>query len=183
MSEISKLDATRRFSPAPIWAGLAFAVAMGVCLRLTTGSAHAAFHGGFWSGVVFALVIAKIMNVSLKANAPTPDGKAEGFDADETIRHYGLANHKKGLEAVGGKLYLTDRRLRFRSHAFNFQPHDASYDLDDIASVEPARSLGIIPNRIVLHMKHGGKEAFVVSGRAEWVSAIQIALDEEPRAS
>ena len=176
MTSEESLAASKRFSPAPLYSGLAFAPAMGICLWLITGSRYAAFHGGFWSGVVFALVLAKIMNVSLKANAPAPDGKAEGFDAEERVVHYGLANHQKGVEAVGGKLYLTGERLRFRSHKLNFQTHDISWNLDEIESVEPTRSLGIIPNRVLVRMKTGARESFVVSGREAWVNAIRSAV-------
>lgn len=39
----------------------------------------------------------------------------------ETILKEGPANLKRGLEVVGGRLWLTSQRLAFKSHAFNIQ--------------------------------------------------------------
>ena len=77
---------------------------------------------------------------------------------------------------MGGKLFLTDKRLRFRSHKINFQKHDESYPIETIASVEPSRSLGIIPNGLLVHLRDGRRERFVVTGRGDWVSSIRDAL-------
>jgi len=40
-----------------------------------------------------------------------------------------------GAEAVGGKLFLTNRRLVFKSHKLNIQNHELSIHLIDIANV------------------------------------------------
>jgi hypothetical protein len=106
------------------------------------------------------------------------DGRAAGFDADETVLRHGPANHFKGIEGVGGKLFLTNKRLRFRSHKINVQTHDESYPIEMIASVEPSRSLGIIPNGLLVHLRDGHRERFVVAGRGDWVSSIRSALEK-----
>jgi hypothetical protein len=96
--------------------------------------------------------------------------------------HHGPANHYKGFEAVGGRLFLTSKRLRFRSHKLNVQSHDESYPVDIIISVEPARTLGVVPNGVLVHLRDGRHERFVVGGRAEWVARLR-AVTADARAT
>ncbi len=90
----------------------------------------------------------------------------------------GLANHFKGIEAVGGRLRLTDRRLVFESHSLNFQNHADSWALADIAGVRPVRTLGIVPNGIAVRLVDGTDERFVVSNRTAWIRAIASAIGQ-----
>ncbi|HEX8793118.1 MAG TPA: hypothetical protein VF765_19370 [Polyangiaceae bacterium] len=157
-------------------AGVVFGACMGACIYGWTGSGYYAFHGGFLSGFAFALATAAFLRVSMTTTHLELDGRAAGFDEDEKVLRVGPANHFKGLEGVGGKLFLTNRRLRFRSHKINFQSHDESYPIETIASVEPASSLGIIPNGLLVHMRDGRRERFVVTSRAAWVSSLRSVL-------
>jgi hypothetical protein len=159
-----------------VQAGVVFGVAMGLFLYWTTGSAYYGFHGGFWSGVAFGWGIAKFLKVSVSTTRLELGAREAGFDPDERVLHWGPANHFKGIEAVGGKLFLTNKRLRFRSHKLNVQRHDESYPVDAIDSVLPARTLGIVPNGVLVRLRDGRQERFVVGGRAEWVSRLQHAL-------
>lgn len=156
-----------------VLAGLVFGIAMGVVLFVTTGSGYYGFHGGFFSGAAFGWALAKMLKVSApRPEAPALDPRAADCDDGEVVLMHGPANHFKGIEAVGGRLLLTNRRLRFRSHAFNIQKHDESYPLEAIRRVEPARSLGIIPNALLVSMADGRRERFVCIRRTEWVSRI-----------
>lgn len=38
---------------------------------------------------------------------------------EETLLREGAAHLQRGMETVGGRLFLSDRRLPFRSHPFN----------------------------------------------------------------
>ena len=44
-------------------------------------------------------------------------------------------SHIKGIESVGGKLYVTTKRLYFKSHRFNIQNHSCEIAIKDIKSV------------------------------------------------
>ncbi|MGZ5662843.1 MAG: hypothetical protein ACXWG6_15860 [Usitatibacter sp.] len=158
-----------------ILGGLVFGVAMGLFLGLQTGSLYYGFHGGFFCAVAFGFAIKRFLKVSMASPRLALDAVAAGFSADETVVHHGPANHFKGIEAVGGKLFLTNQRLVFRSHRFNVQAHEESYPLDEIVSTEPARTLGIVPNGLLLQMRDGRRERFVVGGRSEWVSLLRRA--------
>ena len=45
------------------------------------------------------------------------------LDTDEKEIKVAGANHVVGMEAVGGKLLLTNKRLVFKSHFLNIQTH------------------------------------------------------------
>ena len=91
---------------------------------------------------------------------------------NETIIKEGPANHFVGMESVGGKLYLTNQRLFFKSHALNVQVHEASYRLDEIVSMKPRNTLGIIPNGMGVLLKSGQEERFVVYRRQDWMAKV-----------
>ena len=158
--------------PHVLLAGLVFGAGLGAFLFLQTGSAYYGFHGGFFAGAVFAFAMAKISKTSFAAPRPLPSAEEAGCDAGEAIVFAGAANHFKGIESVGGRLFLTDRRLRFRSHRFNVQAHDESYALGDITHVEPSRTLGFVPNGLLVHLKDGRRERFVVADRATWLARL-----------
>jgi len=153
--------------------GVAFGLGMGVFIGVMTGSVTYGFHGAFVSGFAFGLAVKTFLKISMSTPHLEMDARAAGFDADESVIHVGPANHFKGIESVGGKLFLTNRRLRFRSHKVNVQMHDESYPLQEIASVEPARTLGIIPNGLLVHLRDGRRERFVVMSRGAWVERIR----------
>ena len=87
---------------------------------------------------------------------------------DEELLHDGPANHFLNLESVGGWLYLTDKRLFFRSHKFNIQSHEWSLLLSEIDNVQTNRTLGIMPNRFQVTSISGEVDNFVVYGNQNW---------------
>ena len=70
-----------------------------------------------------------------------------GLAAGETLLREGAANLQRGVETVGGRLFLTDRRLLFRSHGFNVQDGDTEIPLARIRGARPCwtRLLGVLP--------------------------------------
>jgi hypothetical protein len=165
-----------------IQSGLLAGMVAGFVIYRLGGSGYYAFHGGFLSAIAVGWIVKRVLNVSMAVPAPVIDARENGFDPDETIVHHGPANHYKGFEAVGGRLFLTSKRLRFRSHKLNVQSHDESYPVDIIISVEPARTLGVVPNGVLVHLRDGRHERFVVGGRAEWVARLR-AVTADARAT
>jgi hypothetical protein len=155
-----------------VLAALLFGVPMGVYFGFVSGSAAHGAVSGLLGGAAFGAFVGIFLKVSMSSSRLEMEGQAAGFDADETVAHFGPANHFKGAEGVGGKLYLTNKRLRFRSHKINLNNHDESYALGEIAGVEPVRTLGIVPNGVLVRLRDGRGERFVVTGRADWVKQI-----------
>jgi hypothetical protein len=79
------------------------------------------------------------------------------------------ANHYKGLEAVGGKLLLTNERLIFKSHRINIQNHQLSIDLARLVKIDRFKNLGLVNNGISVTTESGTTEKFVVSNVEEWL--------------
>lgn len=101
----------------------------------------------------------------------------------------GAANMQRGIEAVGGRLFLTDARLVFHSHAFNVQTGVTEVPLHEVRSVARCWTrlfglLPLVPNSISVRTDRA-EHRFVVFGRAGWVEAIRsavAALDAVPLA-
>lgn len=82
------------------------------------------------------------------------------------------ANHFKGIEAVGGKLYLTNKRLVFKSHKINFQKHQLSINLSDILKVDKYKPFSIANNGLLIKTTDNKIEKFVVQKREAWVEQL-----------
>ena len=93
-------------------------------------------------------------------------------DPDETILFETPANHFKGMEGVGGRLYFTNRRLIFKSHKLNIQNHQLSIDLSDIKQVDRYKTLGLVNNGLAITTINGKIEKFVVEKVEEWVNLL-----------
>ena len=96
---------------------------------------------------------------------------------DETIIKEGLANMRRGILWVGGKLFLTDQRLVFEPHAFNIRRGATIIPLSSVTGVRKCWTkflnlIPVAPNGIAVSSKEGNKYRFVVWGRQEWVSTI-----------
>jgi hypothetical protein len=79
------------------------------------------------------------------------------------------ANHFKTGEGVGGKLYLTNKQLVFRSHSFNLEKHQLSISLSDIKQLEKYTKLGVVNNGLSVTTSDGRTERFVVKEVQDWV--------------
>ncbi len=97
---------------------------------------------------------------------------------DEVPVKDGAANLQRGIETVGGWLYLTDLRLIFEPHTQNVQKHIEVINLRDIVFAQTAWTLflsliPVFPNSILLSTKQGSGYRFVVSNRTSWIKLIQ----------
>ena len=96
---------------------------------------------------------------------------------NEQVLKQGGANLQRGLETVGGKLYLTNQRLVFEAHKLNIQTGNTEINLSDIQSIEKCwtKLLGIIPlmpNSLAVYTKTAKEYRFVLFGRGAWAEEI-----------
>ena len=94
----------------------------------------------------------------------------------ETVLREGPANLQRGIETVGGKLWLTNARLVFRAHAFNVQTGETQIALDDVTGVKPCWTkflnvLPLAPNSLAATTEEA-EFKFVLFGRKKWAVAI-----------
>jgi hypothetical protein len=129
---------------------------------------------GFASITIFPRMLKAVMiPVAAKLERSV---SAPALEDDEQVLLDEGANHFKGIERVGGKLALTNKRLLFRSHKFNIQNHIESILLSQIASVEKGKhSSG---NVVRVNLKDGQAHFFGVISPPLWVETLsnQISL-------
>jgi hypothetical protein len=147
--------------------GLAFTVLFGAYLGAMHGFSLAIIEAPI-AGILFGLAI-YVFTKSKTVKQQT----ALRNSADKEILHSGLANHFKGLEACGGRLYLLANELEFQSHSFNIQNHSLSLPLDQIKKLSFYNTLGIIPNGMAIETKFGTTEKFVLQDRKRWKTEIE----------
>jgi hypothetical protein len=108
--------------------------------------------------------------VSKKMWNSLPDVELE---SDENLRKQEGAAHFNGLEAVTGKLTLTNKRLVFLSHKYNTQNHREEISVDQIVTATPGEADK--PNRekvFTLKLKNNESHRFVVHSSSEWINLL-----------
>ncbi|HEY6154725.1 MAG TPA: hypothetical protein VIW07_13375 [Candidatus Udaeobacter sp.] len=155
-----------RFVVSTLRSGIPFGIAMAITIWFIVGS-RLALSGGVVAGLLFGILMAAFVTFQRRRFlAQQPDFP------DEEVVWQGPANHFFNGEGVGGWLYLTTRRLFFRSHAVNIQRHETNLLLADIAEATPRLTAGFIPNGLLVRTASGAEERFVVDGRKRWCSEI-----------
>jgi len=106
------------------------------------------------------------------------------LNENEQIIKQGAASLQKGLETVGGKLFLTNHRLVFEAHKMNIQGGNTEINLSDIHSSAKAwtKFLGLIPlmpNTLAIHTDSGQEYRFVLFGRGAWETAINTIKNKQ----
>ncbi len=120
---------------------------------------------GMISGVFFGIIIYFFLRYSQNKIQEREEASEMNL---EGLIFQGAANHFKGLEAVGGKLYLTETHLKFMSHNLNIQNHEWEVSLTRIERIEKAKSIGLLNNRINVYIESGEKEIFVLNQQQKW---------------
>ncbi|HEX8636946.1 MAG TPA: hypothetical protein VF692_02700 [Pyrinomonadaceae bacterium] len=123
---------------------------------------------GLLGGILFGLGMA--LFVKYQSNKFT---QTRPLISDENIVKEGPANHLLKLEGVGGWIYLIDSRLIFVSHKFNIKNHELSIPLSEISIAESGKTLGILSNRLILNLKNGQIEKFIVNDAKNWANHIE----------
>ena len=95
----------------------------------------------------------------------------------ETPVKEGAANLQRGLETVGGRLYLTNQRLVFESHAVNIQTGPTIIPLANITATRKCWTkllnlIPLVPNSVGVATTEGKEHRFVTFGRQSWIEAI-----------
>jgi len=89
----------------------------------------------------------------------------------------GAANLQRGIETVGGRLYLTNQRLIFESHAINIQSGETIIPLASVTGVRKCWTkflnlIPLVPNSVAVATKEGTEYRFVTFSRQAWIDAI-----------
>jgi len=92
------------------------------------------------------------------------------------------ASLQRGFETMGGRLFLTNTRLFFQSHALNLQTGPTEIGLAQIRGTK--RRLGkflglvpLLPNSLAVLTASGAEFSFVLSNRSDWEAAIRETME------
>lgn len=149
---------------------LIFTILFGTIQALIAGISYAVISAPI-AGFFFGLFMYLFLN-SKKVKQQT----SRSVKDQEGTLYSGAANDFKNSEAVGGKLYLLNDRLEFKSHGFNIQNHAFNIYLTEIAELNFYKTLGIVPNGLSISLIDGEVEKFVVNNRDAWKLSIENQL-------
>jgi hypothetical protein len=83
------------------------------------------------------------------------------------------ANMFRGVESVGGRMRITDKRILFEPHSLNLQKQPAEIPLEQVTEVGKSNTMGFIPNGLFVHLQSGLEYKFVCWQRERLISLIQ----------
>ncbi len=98
---------------------------------------------------------------------------SSGYQGTDYVGQSVKANYFRGIEGVGGKLIFDAMGVTFHSHAFNIQVGDTRILYKDILRVEKKRTMGLVPNGMVIFTRDGKKHQFVLWNREAVIAFLQ----------
>ena len=91
---------------------------------------------------------------------------------NENIEIEGPANLFRGLEGVGGKLFITNKKLIFNSHKINIQKGQTDIPFENISEIIKRKTAKLIDNGIRIKTNDGNEFNFVVNEREQWIEKL-----------
>jgi len=159
-------------------AGLSFGIGMTVFFILqnlvtndnqTTNQVLKSIVAGLVAGAIAGVLFGWLIGLFSKSKFVSQTTRID-TEQGENILFETPANHFKGIEGVGGKLFLTDKRIVFKSHKLNIQNHQLSIPLTDVNNVGRYKTLGMINNGLSITTVNDKTEKFVVEQVEDWVT-------------
>jgi len=139
----------------------------------TTRSLESAILQGVIFGALFVLLfpwtLKKMIGKRIDTIVP------ELFE-NEKVEEEIFANLFRGIEGVGGKIFLTNDRLIFKSHSLNIQKGQTNIDYSEISSVGRRKTMKIINNGMKILTNKGQEYCFVVNDRESQIQKISSKL-------
>lgn len=91
---------------------------------------------------------------------------------NELVEIEGPANLFRGIEGVGGKLFLTNKKVIFKSHKMNIQKGQTDIEYNAITEIIKRKTAKLIDNGIRIKTNDGKEFDFVVNERDKWIEKI-----------
>jgi len=90
----------------------------------------------------------------------------------EQVEAEGPASYKSNLEAIGGKIFLTNSYIIFKSHKYNFQSRTLIIPYSNIQKLKKSKSLSIIDNILEINTRDKQACKFIVNESDVWINYI-----------
>ena len=91
---------------------------------------------------------------------------------DEKIEMEGPANLFRGMEGVGGKLFLTNKKVCFKPHKINIQKGQTDIPYENISEIIKIKTAKLIDNGIRIKTNKGNEFDFVVNEQEKWMEKL-----------
>ena len=128
------------------------------------------FLGSMITGIIAGVLFGVLLTVCLAIFSKHIEKKSEHLRAEiskvRKIICEGPANHKKGVNAIGGWLFLSKDAIEFYPHKMNIGGQNIPILLDDISDVETKL------NQLKIHTKTNETFIFVVNKANLWKQSI-----------
>ncbi|WP_227428921.1 GRAM domain-containing protein [Psychrobacter sp. I-STPA6b] len=124
---------------------------------------------GIMFGLLFGFMMPIIRSKLTKNIQPT-------LATGEQIEYQTPANLFKGIESVGGVLFITNQGLVFKSHKANIQTGQTNIAFTDIEKIEAVKTAKLVDNGLKVIKKDGLAFQFVVNDRDELMAKINEKL-------
>lgn len=98
------------------------------------------------------------------------------LEPDEEIAVQGPANLFRGFEGVGGKVFLTNKKIIFKSHKLNIQRGQTDIPYNDVKQVLKRKTGNIVDNGIRVITVSGKEHDFVLNDRDLWFDKLSKRL-------
>tara|TARA_R110002124_G_scaffold144672_1_gene309815 strand:- start:199 stop:756 length:558 start_codon:yes stop_codon:yes gene_type:complete len=95
---------------------------------------------------------------------------------DEHIESEGPASLFRGMESVGGKLFLTNQRAIFKAHKMNIQTGQTNIPFENISEISLRKTAHVIENGLRIKMNSGEAFDFVLNERETWIEKLNEKL-------
>jgi len=127
---------------------------------------------GLFMAIGFPYLFGKLANGLGNSISPV-------LDPDEEIETEGPANLFRGMEGVGGKLFLTNQKLIFKSHSLNINTGQSDISYKTIADFQSRKTSKLINNGLRITTLDGVNYDFVVNDREIWMEKLQEKLKRD----
>ncbi|PIE50610.1 MAG: hypothetical protein CSA38_02255 [Flavobacteriales bacterium] len=126
--------------------------------------------------IYFSIFYAILMNVFFHFISNDIKDIMPKLEENEQVKFKGKANFYGGLKSTAGALFLTDKKVIFRSHSLNIQKGQTNINYEDINGIIKRKTSYLIPNKIRVTIKNGQKFDFIVNNQKEWFEKLNMVM-------
>lgn len=124
---------------------------------------------GIFMGIGFPYIMQKF---GTKITSKLGKNVFRELTQDENIEIEGSANLFRGIEGVGGRLFLTNKKMIFKSHKLNIQKGDTEILYENITELLKRKTAKLVDNGIRVKSIDGKEFDFVVNNREKWIEKL-----------
>lgn len=99
------------------------------------------------------------------------------LDENEVLLAEGLATFFRGRKGIGGKLFLSDKRMVFSGQTSKNKKTEKSIPYSDVAELIPRKVNRIVDNGLRVKTRDGNYFDFIVNERDVWLKVLGEQLD------